>query len=108
MLGNLGISPEQIQGFNHEKTTHSEVARAVAEGQADVGVGLEASALAYGLEFLFLKDECYDLVIPAENLELPPVKALRGWLKNGDARRAIASLGGYKIEEMGALRWVEG
>ena len=108
MLGNLGISPEEIEGYHHEMMTHSEVARAVAEGQVDVGVGLEASALAYGLEFLFLKDERYDLVIPAGNLELPPVKALRGWLKAGDARRAIAGLGGYKIEEMGALRWVEG
>lgn len=108
MLGILGISPGKIEGFQQEMMTHSEVARAVAEGQADVGVGLEASARAYGLEFLLLKDERYDLVIPAENLELPPVKALRGWLEHGEARGAIAGLGGYKTEEMGALRWVEG
>jgi molybdate-binding protein/DNA-binding transcriptional regulator YhcF (GntR family) len=105
-LRELGISPGQIQGFDDEKMTHSEVARAVAEGQADVGVGLEASAQAYGLDFLFLKEERYDLAIPAQNMDFPPVKALRSWLKSVDAERAVAEFGGYSTQEMGQIEWV--
>jgi molybdate-binding protein/DNA-binding transcriptional regulator YhcF (GntR family) len=105
-LSALGISPRQIQGFDDEKMTHSEVARAVAEGQADVGVGLEAAAGAYGLDFLFLKDERYDLVIPDQNMDFPPVKALRDWLKSAAAPRTVAELGGYSTREMGQMEWV--
>ena len=105
-LSGLGISPGQIQGFDDEKMTHSEVARAVAEGQADIGVGLEASAQAYGLDFLFLKEERYDLAIPAQNMDFLPVKALRNWLKSGDAERAIGELGGYSTQQMGQIEWV--
>jgi molybdate-binding protein/DNA-binding transcriptional regulator YhcF (GntR family) len=105
-LKELGISQEQIRGFDDEKLTHSEVARAVAEGQADVGVGLEASAQAYGLDFLFLKEERYDLAIPDQNMDYLPVKTLRDWLKSGDAERAIGEFGGYSAQEMGQIEWV--
>ncbi|HEX6302879.1 MAG TPA: substrate-binding domain-containing protein [Anaerolineales bacterium] len=107
-LDRIGIPSNQIQGFEDERITHSEVARAVAEEQADAGIGLEAAARAYGLDFLFLKDERYDLVIPAEKMDLRPVSALQNWLGRHEARRAVASLGGYRTEGMGELEWVEG
>jgi molybdate-binding protein/DNA-binding transcriptional regulator YhcF (GntR family) len=106
MLANLGISPGQIQGFDHEKATHSEVAQAVAEGEADAGVGLEASARAYDLDFIFLKEERYDLIVPAENMGLAGVQALRTWLESSDVKRSVAEFGGYRTEVMGQVRWV--
>lgn len=106
-LSKMGVSPEGIHGFEDEKMTHSEVARAVAEGQADAGVGLEAAAQAYGLDFLFLKDERYDLVIPAQKMDLQAVKSLQNWLARDEARRAVAGLGGYRTEGMGQVEWVE-
>lgn len=107
-LSKMGVSSEHIQGFEHEMMTHSEVARAVAEGEVDAGIGLEAAARAYGLDSLFLKDERYDLVIPAQKLDLQPVEALRNWLKGNEARRAVEELGGYRTEGMGEIEWVEG
>ena len=41
MLQNLHINRKQINGYELEKLTHSEVARAIAGGQADAGIGLE-------------------------------------------------------------------
>jgi putative molybdopterin biosynthesis protein len=48
----LGLSLTDIQGYENEVRTHLQAAGAVAEGQADVGLGVEAAALAYGLDLL--------------------------------------------------------
>lgn len=99
-----GLEPNQIAGA--EFKTHSEVARAVAEGQADAGLGLEAAALGYGLGFVFLRRERFDLAVPAENLERPPLQALAGWLQKPEAAQAIAELGGYDVRHTGQMTWV--
>ena len=62
-LHKLGSSPEQLIGYANEVRSHQEVAHAVASGNADVGVGLPASAQLYGLDFIPLFSEPYELVI---------------------------------------------
>jgi molybdate-binding protein/DNA-binding transcriptional regulator YhcF (GntR family) len=106
-LHQLGIGPEHITGYGQELRTHSEVARIIAEGQADVGLGVETVALAYGLTFIPLTLERYDLVIPADVWETPAIQALTGWLGSGEAKEAVLSLGGYDVHQMGGVVWVE-
>ncbi|MCX7854964.1 MAG: GntR family transcriptional regulator [Anaerolineae bacterium] len=91
-----------------EVATHSELAQAIAEGRADVGLGIEAAARAWGLDFIPLTRERYDLVIPAEIWETPPIAALVDWLTPNAARTLAADLGGYETEETGRVEWVEG
>lgn len=106
-LKKLGISGSQIHGYQNELLTHSDVARAVAEGQADVGLGLEASARAFSLDFIFQVSERYDLAIPAECFDHPGIAALRTWLESSGARSALARLAGYDTRQTGQLVWVE-
>ena len=101
------IAPEQVSGYDEEVPTHSDVARAIAEGRADVGMGVEAAALAYGLDFVLLTTERYDLVVPGTVWESSPVQALVAWLSTEDVRAAIAELGGYDTHETGHVEWVE-
>ncbi len=105
-LARQGIRPEDVSGYGQEAPTHTEVARAVAEGRANVGLGIEAAALDYGLGFIRLTTEPYDLVIPAEAWETEPVKKLASWLRSQDARAEIAALGGYETAAMGQVAWV--
>lgn len=105
-LHELGVNPEQIEGYQQEVPTHSEVARAIAEEKADVGVAVQAAALAYGLDFLPLTTERYDFVIPAEVWERPPVQALARWLSTQEARQGIEALGGYDVRETGKVEWL--
>jgi putative molybdopterin biosynthesis protein len=105
-LEEMGIPTSAIHGYAHEHLTHSEVALAVAEGRADVGLGLETAALLFGLDYIHLTLERYDLVIPAENMATPCVERLVEWLQSGAARRAIQALGGYETGETGTVRWV--
>jgi putative molybdopterin biosynthesis protein len=106
-LSQIGIKPAQIEGYEHEVRTHLEVAGAVAEGNADVGVGVEAAALSYGLDFVLLTTERYDLAIPDGVWGLPAIQALARWLSTDEARAAIADVGGYDVARTGDVEWIE-
>jgi putative molybdopterin biosynthesis protein len=100
-LGRLGISGEQIRGYTQVANTHTAVAQAVAEGRADTALGLAAAAHQYGLEFLPLFQERFDLVIPAESLEEPGPRRLMDALHGGEFRHLTEALGGYSTEHTG-------
>jgi molybdate-binding protein/DNA-binding transcriptional regulator YhcF (GntR family) len=99
------LAPEALNGYGREATTHSEVAQCVAEGEADAGLALQGSALAYGLDFVPLTLERYDLVIP--DPDMPGIAQVIPWLARPEAADVIASFGGYLTEETGRVRWVE-
>ncbi|MBN1888027.1 MAG: GntR family transcriptional regulator [Thermoflexales bacterium] len=100
------MAPAQITGYPKEMLTHSEVACAIAEERADVGLGIESAAISYGLDFYPLTMERYDLVIPAEVWSWPAVQALAGWLSRQAAKTAIEKLGGYDTHKTGCVEWV--
>ncbi len=105
-LQRRGLSWGAEASFAGEVTTHFEVARAVAEGRADVGLGIEAAALAYGLGFVGLTTEPYEFVIPAGVWGHPAVQALTLWLATAEAKAMITALGGYDVGDAGRVRWV--
>ncbi|MDR3574833.1 MAG: substrate-binding domain-containing protein [Anaerolineaceae bacterium] len=107
VLHRMGINSQNIHGYNEEKLTHSETARCIAEGKADAALGLQTAALSYGLDFIFLTLERYDLVITDTNLKLAPFQALRNFLLDPDIKNEIAALGGYETSRTGEITWVE-
>lgn len=102
----LGVDSTLIQGYENEVRTHLQVAGAVAERQVDVGLGVEAAALAYSLDFVLQTTERYDLVITEEAWELSGVQALVRWLNSAEAHQAITDVGGYDMTETGRVVWV--
>jgi molybdate-binding protein/DNA-binding transcriptional regulator YhcF (GntR family) len=106
-LRRAGISAEQIDGYEREVTTHEAVARAVAEGTATAGLGIETAALPYGLSFAPQTTETYHLIIPFGVWNTGPLRSLRGWLSSKDGRAAIDALGGYDVSHTGEVAWVE-
>ncbi len=106
MLARQGITASKVEGYSDERNTHSEVARAVAEGSANAGLGLETAALAYGLDFVFLTRERYDLVMLAETAGREPVRQLLEWLASAEGRHFIGQFRGYENVETGVRRVV--
>jgi putative molybdopterin biosynthesis protein len=106
-LHRAGISGKDIWGYEEELITHSDVAATVAGGRAGVGFGLETAARSYGLDFIPLVRERYDLAIPSENIEHPAMGGLISWLSSAAARKTISGFGGYEVEETGEQCWVE-
>jgi molybdate-binding protein/DNA-binding transcriptional regulator YhcF (GntR family) len=106
-LDQMGIRPEQIEGYGNEIRTHLEVAGEIAEGSVDVGLGVEAAALAYGLDFVLLTTERYDLAIPDNVWKLPAIQVLARWLAGEEAKAAILDVGGYDVAQTGVVEWIE-
>jgi len=106
-LKKAGVRYGSIRGYSNEYQTHTEVARAVVEGQVDVGLGLEAAAQGFELGFVPLTRERYELVIPATNYENAAIQALLSWLGKRAAQHALATFTGYDGKEMGWTNWVE-
>lgn len=102
-----GIESDKISGYQDEKNTHSEVADAVARDEADVGLGLEASAMSYGLDFILLTNERFDLVIPQDIFETKHIQALVTWLGGTEAKESIQKFGGYDTSKTGQIEWVD-
>jgi molybdate-binding protein len=100
-LHRQGIPPNAVRGYDQEVYTHTQVAAAVAQGKANAGVGLEASARQSNLGFIPLFQECYDLVIPQENIENPRIVFLIDSFLSREYRRLIEGLGGYDITHYG-------
>ncbi len=105
-LRRAGIQPSEIVGYQDEKMTHFEVARAISKDQANVGLGVETAALSFGLDFHFLTLERYDLIIPAECWERESVQALKIWFQTQEFKSMIEQLGGYDTSHSGTLTWV--
>lgn len=105
LLRENGIDKLRIIGYEEELTKHSDIATAVSESRADTGIGLEAAARAYGLEFIFITLERYDLLIREKDIALRPCKELLEFLKNREFHQLLERLGGYDSHESGVIRW---
>jgi putative molybdopterin biosynthesis protein len=103
-LRELGISPDQVNGYGREEYTHMGVASGVLTGVADAGLGILAAARALELEFIPVAKERYDIAVPAEYMTLGPVSALLEIIKSDrEFRNEVETLGGYDISDMGKI-----
>jgi putative molybdopterin biosynthesis protein len=102
-LGELGLKPERIAGYQFEVSGHLEVAAAIAAGLADVGVTIRLGADAYGLHFLPYRDERYDLVIMEQEAESTPIKAMLDALNSRRFANQIRQLCAYDTAQMGQI-----
>ncbi|MBM4463457.1 MAG: GntR family transcriptional regulator [Chloroflexi bacterium] len=101
-LRQQGIVPSEVKGYEHELDTHLAVATAIARGEADVGLGIEAAARQCSTGFLPLLRERYDLVIPVANYRSRLLSPLLQIVASHDFRKVVTDAGGYDASQMGA------
>ncbi len=97
----LGIAGGEVPGYGTTVAGHLQVADAIAAGLADVGVAAEPAALAYGLGFVPLAAERFDLVIPTPQAASREVQALVKVLSSRWLLDQLASLPGYDAAPCG-------
>jgi molybdate-binding protein/DNA-binding XRE family transcriptional regulator len=95
------LNPWQIAGYDFPVATHQEVAQAVAFGGADCGVALRPLARVYGLDFMPLTRERFDLVILREYLHEPGIQAVLDFLQKQAIRLEMEACG-YEPEATGS------
>ena len=107
-LRQLGITPSDVKGYTHEVDTHLAVARRIAHGEADVGLGIEAAARACQIDFVPLYRERYDLVMPVENHKSKKLAPLLKVVASKDFQKAVTEAGGYDTSQTGTTTFVGG
>ena len=100
------LNPDQLQGYANEKSTHLQVARAIETGEANAGLGIYAAAVAYGLDFVPLIQEIYQLVILADVWHTPACQALLAIINTDEFKTSVQALGGYGTSDTGNLSWL--
>ena len=91
----LNLEPGDLIGYDTQAAGHLQVASAVAAGLADAGVASEPAARAYGLAFVPLARERFNLVIPAEHTASREAQALLKVLSSPWLLAQLASIPGY-------------
>jgi len=100
-----GMRRQEIRGYDIVADSHFQVARRIAEGQADVGVGVRSAANLFGLGFVSLQQSRYDLVVPKPYLTAhPSIGNLLEAIVSRQFRTEIEALGGYDTTETGKIR----
>jgi putative molybdopterin biosynthesis protein len=94
-ISKAGIEASQLLGYDTRVTGHLQVAGAIAAGLADAGIASEPAARAYGLAFVPLAAEHFDLVIPALHLASREVQGLLKILSSAWLVDQLANLPGY-------------
>ena len=80
--------------------SHMAVAQAVQLGAADVGFSIRAAALAFGLDFVPLVEERFDLAVPSDLEHDVRIERLLEVLASGAFQRELAELG-YDARDSG-------
>ena len=91
-----------IYGYDREELTHTSVAAQIV-GSADAGMGIYSAAKLYGLDFIPICIEEYDLIIPDHAWDTPQVQQMIATLKSPAFREKILALGGYTVENPGEI-----
>ena len=98
------INPNRIKGYGDQVYSHLDVASRIKSGLADVGIGVQSVASIFGLDFVPLQRERYDLVIPKEYYEsLSGLRVLLETMVGKRFRAELEALGGYDTRDTGKV-----
>src|SRR5258705_13634291 len=100
-MDDAGIAAGKVPVYAKRWAGLHQVADAMAAGLADAGVACEPAALAYGLAFIPLAAERFDLVIPTMHAQSREVQALIKVLGSRWLLDQLASLPGYDPSSCG-------
>ena len=104
-LAAAGLTGRQVKGYQVVAGSHLEVARLIAEGHADAGIGTPSVARLRGLDFIELQTERYDLVIPTPYLSFHRgVVDFLDMITSRAFRTEVEALGGYDTRETGKVQ----
>lgn len=99
-----GLAPADVILAPVERT-EDEAVQSVRRGDADVTLGLESVARSYGLRFVPLVQERFDLLVDRKAYFDPAMQDLLAFCHDPAFRQRAESLGGYDLADFGRVVW---
>lgn len=103
LVSSEGLDRARMQGYEIEESTHGAVAAMVAGHQADAGLGVQAAAFGYRLDFVPLVVERYLLACREALLDAPSMRRLIDFLRTERFAEMVAALPGYSGDSPGTV-----
>jgi len=103
LLDKAGMDGEKVQGYDRIAHGHLAAAYCVVSREADVCLATRSAAQTFGLDFVPLHSERYDLVMRKRTADLPAVKAFLDVLQRATLRRKLEVLAGYDTSQTGTV-----
>lgn len=103
LLSRCGLDSHRVTGYDRIAFGHLAAAWRVLAGEADVCLATRSAATTFGLHFVALHSERYDLVLRRRTGELPAVRAFLDVLGRATLRRKLEVLAGYDTSETGTV-----
>ena len=103
LIADAGLELDSLKIGGSPVSSETDIAVAVREKKADVGLAIEAVAREKGLDFVPLQWERFDLVVRRVEYFEPPLQRLFSFARSETFRERAASLGGYDVANTGAV-----
>lgn len=103
LLEKDGMTARNVHGYDRVAFGHLAAAYCVVSRSADVCLATRSAAQTFGLDFIPLRRERYDLVMRKRTADLPAAKAFLDVLQRSTLRRKLEVLAGYDTSETGTL-----
>jgi len=103
LLAKAGLDASRVRGYDRIAYGHLAAAYCVMSREADVCLATRSAARGFGLDFIPLQSERYDLVMRRRTAELPTVAAVLDVLQRATLRRKLELLAGYDTSQTGAV-----
>jgi putative molybdopterin biosynthesis protein len=105
LLGAEGIDPSGLRLCERPALTETDVASAVADGEADCGLAIGSVARRFGLDFLPLHRERFDIACRRRDFFEPPLQKLFAFTRTPGFAEKAGQLGHYGVEGTGTVRF---
>jgi excisionase family DNA binding protein len=105
LLAEAGLTRADIRPVANPARTEADAAAAVASGQADAALGLEAMARQFRLGFVALVTERYDIAIERRAFFAPRWQAFTAFCRTPAFAAKASDLGGYDLSGHGEVHW---
>jgi molybdopterin molybdotransferase/putative molybdopterin biosynthesis protein len=103
-LSSVGIDRSRLKGYSDLAYSQLDLGWMISRGFADAGVGAKVAACFFGLEFIPLQQESYDLVVPKSYLTAHPlVERFLDVITVAPLRAEVEALGGYDTRDAGKI-----
>jgi len=103
LLAREGMDRQRLTLAEHPSLSEDDLALSVRQGEAEVGLGVEAAARRQGLAFVPLHAEAFDLALRRRSYFEPPVQRLLAFARGPRFTERAEALGGYDLSELGRV-----
>ncbi|MEH6641300.1 helix-turn-helix transcriptional regulator [Vreelandella glaciei] len=103
LLQQAGVESSTLNWAPHASLSEDDLALSIAQGEADVGLGVEAAAHRQQLGFIPLCEEPFDLIMQRRSYFEPAVQQLMAFAQQARFAERSIQLGGYTIAETGKI-----